>query len=161
MKVKFLSIIGSSVPSGLTTQGLPTRQARAVLFCLRGWFDIVVPPREFAEEDDTVEVFKALLLFSFDGALSWPGLKALITRSERALLLSYGRHRFCFRRHSSMPWLSSFKFLKPCLLPSARVKLIMSRLFVLSLEVVVSWLARSSKESSLLLWLERHLNGIL
>ena len=61
-------------------------------------------PRELAEEDDTVEVFKALLLpFSFEGALSWPGLKALITRSERALLLSYGRLSFCLRKQSSMP----------------------------------------------------------
>ena len=86
MKVKFLSIIGSSVPSALKTKGLPTRQARAVLFCLRDWFEVF--PRELADDDDTDEVFKALLLFSFDGALSCPGLKALITRSERALLLS-------------------------------------------------------------------------
>jgi len=88
MKVKFLSVIGSSVPSALKTKGLPTRQARAVLFCLRDdWFDEVFP-RELADEHDTDELFKALLLFSFDGALSCPGLKALITRSERALLLS-------------------------------------------------------------------------
>ena len=59
MKVKFLSVMGSSRPQGLTTEGFPTRQASAVLFCFRDFELLREPP----EDEDTVEVFRAEFSF--------------------------------------------------------------------------------------------------
>jgi len=131
-------MIGSSLPQGLTTAGLPTRHASAVLLCLRG----LEFARELPEEDETVEVLSAE--FSLSRSSS-PGLRAFMTLSARAFpLLKGSASRDCLR-HNSMPCWSSFKFWMPYLLPSASVKLMLSWLGPSSFELGVSL----SNESSL------------
>ena len=131
MKVKFLSVIGLDLSLDdeaafclldcypreppafeLIANGLPTRQARAVLFYLREPERCCV--RELLlEAEDTVDVLRPLpipfasFMLSSAGAA---GLIALITRSESVLLLLFGRVTRGLRKHSSMPWSSSFRF---------------------------------------------------
>ena len=98
-------MMGSSLPPRLMTAGLPTRHAMAVLFY---FFGFPVPPREFSEDELTTEVLSAA--FSFAYVSSCPGLRAFMTRSDRALLLLNGSETRGFRRHSSMPCSSNFRF---------------------------------------------------
>ena len=105
IKVKFLSMIGSSFPHGLMTEGLPTRQASAVLFY---YFSFVFPLREFSDDEEITELLRAE--FSFELASSYPGLRALITRRDSVLPLLKGRLMRGRLRQSSILCSSSFKF---------------------------------------------------